>query len=33
MPESHLAQINIGRLKAALDDHPVMAGFVSRFDG
>lgn len=31
MPNVHLAQINIGRLKAPLDD-PSMAGFVSRLD-
>src|SRR5437764_2790129 len=27
----HLAQVNIGRIKAPLDD-PIMAGFVSRLD-
>ena len=31
MPEYHLAQINIGRIKAPLQD-PVMAGFLSRLD-
>jgi len=31
MPHVHLAQINIGRMNAPLDD-PVMAGFVSRLD-
>jgi len=31
VPNVHLAQINIGRLKAPLDD-PSMAGFVSRLD-
>jgi hypothetical protein len=31
MAEYHIAQINIGRVKAPLED-PVMAGFVSRLD-
>ena len=31
MANVHLAQINIGRIKAALED-PVMAGFVARLD-
>ena len=31
MPQVHLAQINIGRLKAPLDD-PSMFGFVSKLD-
>ena len=31
MPNIHLAQINIGRMKAPLDD-PAMAGFMSRLD-
>jgi hypothetical protein len=31
VPTYHIAQINIGRIKAALED-PVMAGFVSRLD-
>lgn len=31
MPNIHLAQINIGRMKAALED-PVMAGFMARLD-
>jgi hypothetical protein len=31
MPNFHLAQVNIGRMKAPLDS-PVMAGFVSRLD-
>ena len=31
MPNVHLAQINIGRIKAPLED-PVMFGFVSRLD-
>ena len=30
-PQSHIAQINIGRVHAQLDD-PVMAGFVARLD-
>jgi hypothetical protein len=29
MPDYHIAQVNIGRIKAPLD-HPVMEGFVSR---
>jgi hypothetical protein len=31
MGKYHIAQVNIGRIKAQLDD-PIMAGFVSRFD-
>jgi len=31
MPQYHLAQINIGRVVAPLED-PVMAGFISRLD-
>jgi hypothetical protein len=31
MSRYHLAQVNIGRVKAPLDD-PIMAGFVSRLD-
>ncbi|PYR47984.1 MAG: DUF3291 domain-containing protein, partial [Acidobacteria bacterium] len=31
MGKIHLAQINIGRMKAALED-PVMAGFVARLE-
>jgi len=31
MPHYHLAQVNIGRIKAALDD-PIMYAFVSRLD-
>jgi uncharacterized protein DUF3291 len=31
MSKFHIAQVNIGRMKAALDD-PVMAGFVARLD-
>jgi len=31
MPNIHLAQINIGRMKAPLED-PVMAGFMARLD-
>src|SRR6266571_122042 len=31
MGKIHLAQINIGRMKATLED-PVMAGFVARLD-
>ena len=31
MTSSHIAQINIGRVKAPLED-PIMAGFVSRLD-
>lgn len=31
MPQYHIAQINIGRVVAALDD-PIMEGFVSRLD-
>jgi len=31
MPAFHIAQVNIGRIKAELDD-PIMHGFVSRLD-
>jgi hypothetical protein len=31
MANVHLAQINIGRIKSALED-PAMAGFVARLD-
>ena len=31
MPSYHLAQVNIGRIRAELDD-PIMAGFVQRLD-
>src|ERR1700758_200061 len=31
MPHYHIAQVNIGRIRAELDD-PVMAGFVNRLD-
>jgi hypothetical protein len=31
MKALHLAQVNIGRIRAALED-PVMSGFVSRLD-
>lgn len=31
MPKYHIAQVNIGRIRAELDD-PIMAGFVSRLD-
>lgn len=31
MPDYHIAQVNIGRIKASLDS-PVMEGFVSRLD-
>jgi hypothetical protein len=31
MPKLHLAQVNIARMKAALED-PIMAGFVARLD-
>ena len=31
MPHSHIAQVNIGRIRAELDD-PIMAGFVNRLD-
>src|SRR5437899_10140145 len=31
MKTLHIAQVNIGRMKAALED-PVMAGFVARLD-
>lgn len=30
-PHRHIAQVNIGRVRAALDD-PLMAGFVARLD-
>jgi hypothetical protein len=31
MPQYHIAQVNIGRIRAELDD-PIMAGFVNRLD-
>lgn len=31
MSEYHIAQVNIGRIRASLDD-PIMAGFVNRLD-
>jgi len=31
MPKYHLAQVNVGRIKAPLED-PIMAGFVNRLD-
>jgi hypothetical protein len=31
MPHYHIAQVNIGRIRAELDD-PIMAGFVNRLD-
>lgn len=31
MPQYHLAQVNIGRMRAALED-PIMAGFVARLE-
>lgn len=31
MPQLHLAQVNIGRIRAALED-PLMSGFVARLD-
>lgn len=31
MPEYHIAQVNIGRVRAPIED-PLMAGFVSRLD-
>jgi Domain of unknown function (DUF3291) len=31
MPDYHIAQVNIGRVKAPVD-HPIMAGFMNRLD-